>query len=69
MKPEQQAVYSGIVANGPTNEKAYDFIKPERARILPTAPDNIRGLQQTDEAWWAKNRAKQYERFQDWLLS
>ncbi len=69
LKPEQQAAYSSLVANGPTNEKAYDFIKPERAKILPTAPDNIKGLQMTDEAWWAKNRAKQYERFQDWLLS
>lgn len=69
MKPEQQAAYSSIVANGPTNEKAYDFLSPQRAKLLPTAPANIKNLQLTDEAWWAKNRAKQYERFQEWLLS
>jgi putative spermidine/putrescine transport system substrate-binding protein len=69
MNPEQQAAYSSIVANGPTNEKAYDFLTPQRAKLLPTAPANIKNLQLTNEAWWAKNRAKQYERFQEWLLS
>ena len=39
------------------------------AKLLPTAPANIKNLQLTDEGWWAKNRAKQYERFQEWLLS
>jgi putative spermidine/putrescine transport system substrate-binding protein len=69
LNPEQQAAYSSIVANGPTNEKAYDFLSPQRAKLLPTAPANIKNLQLTDEAWWAKHRAKQYERFQEWLLS
>ncbi len=68
MKPEQQAVYSSIVANGPSNTKAYQFIKPERAKILPTSPDNIKGLVRSDSVWWAENIVKMQERFQDWLL-
>ncbi len=68
MKPEQQAVYSNTVANAPTNQKAYDFISPERAKLLATSPENIKGLVPSDDLWWAANRDKIQERFQDWLL-
>ena len=37
--------------------------------LLPTAPANIKNLQLTDEAWWAKNRAKIETRFKEWMLS
>jgi putative spermidine/putrescine transport system substrate-binding protein len=69
MKPEQQAIYSNTVANAPTNQNAFQFIKPERAKVLATSPENIKGLAPSDEAWWAKNRSKVVERFNDWLLS
>jgi putative spermidine/putrescine transport system substrate-binding protein len=68
MKPEQQALYSNTVANAPTNTKAYEFIKPERAALLATSPENIKGLVPSNDAWWAANRDKVQERFQDWLL-
>jgi putative spermidine/putrescine transport system substrate-binding protein len=68
MKPEQQAAYSSIVANGPSNLKAYDFIKPERAKLLPTLPENLKNLTIRDFAWWGKNYAPTFERFQEWLL-
>lgn len=69
MKPEQQAIYSNTVANAPSNQLAYQFIKPERAKILATSPENLKGLGETDNLWWAQNRAKTVERFNDWLLS
>jgi len=69
MKPEQQAIYSSMVANGPSNQDAYKFIKPERAKVLATYPENLKGLAQADSPWWAANRAKVVERFNDWLLS
>lgn len=69
MKPEQQAIYSNTVANAPTNQNAYQFIKPERAKVLATSPENLKGLAASDEVWWAANRAKVVERFNDWLLS
>ena len=68
MHPERQAVYSNIVANGPTNLKAYGFIKPERAKVLPTLPENLAGLTIRDFAYWGKNYAAISERFQEWLL-
>jgi putative spermidine/putrescine transport system substrate-binding protein len=69
MKPEQQAIYSNTVANAPSNQNAYQFIKPERAKVLATSPENLKGLGATDNLWWAANRAKVVERFNDWLLS
>jgi len=68
MNPERQAAYSSIVANGPSNLKAYDFIKPERAKLLPTLPENLKELTQRDFAWWGKNYSPIFERFQEWLL-
>jgi putative spermidine/putrescine transport system substrate-binding protein len=68
MNPEQQALYSNTVANAPSNQKAYDYIKPERAKLLATSPENIKGLVPTDDQWWAQNRDKVQERFQEWLL-
>jgi len=68
MKPEQQAVYSSMVANGPSMLKAYDFIKPERARLLPTLPENLKNLKLRDFAYWGKNYAAISDRFQEWLL-
>jgi len=69
MKPEQQAIYSTMVANGPSNQLAYNFMPPERAEVLPTSPANIRGLAVSNSEWWGANRSKVQERFQDWLLS
>jgi putative spermidine/putrescine transport system substrate-binding protein len=67
-KPEQQAIYSNTVANGPSNQKAYEFIKPERAAVLATAPANFGGLAKSNSLWWVANNAKVQERFQEWLL-
>lgn len=69
MKPEQQAIYSSQVANGPSNQRAYEFISAERGAVLPTSTANIAGLVESDSAWWGANRARVQERFQDWLLS
>jgi putative spermidine/putrescine transport system substrate-binding protein len=68
MRSERQAAYSSIVANGPSNLKAYDFIPPERAKLLPTLPENLKDLTQRDFAYWGKNYAAVSDRFQEWLL-
>jgi putative spermidine/putrescine transport system substrate-binding protein len=68
MRPGPQAVYSSLVSNGPSNLKAYEFIRPERARILPTLPENLKGLTPRDFAYWGKHYAAVSERFQEWLL-
>ncbi|MFT3688489.1 ABC transporter substrate-binding protein [Paenirhodobacter sp.] len=67
-KAEQQAKFTDDLSYGPTNLRAYDFIAPERAAQLPTAPQNLSVMALADEAWWEANRAKVTERFNSWLL-
>jgi putative spermidine/putrescine transport system substrate-binding protein len=69
MDPHRQAAYGSLVANGPTNLDSYKYIEPQHARTLPTFPDNLKGLVQTNDAWWTENQAAVIERFEDWLLS
>ncbi|WPP00095.1 ABC transporter substrate-binding protein [Pseudomonas sp. HR96] len=68
MRPEHQAAYSSLVANGPSNRKAFDIITPERAKVLPSSPENIKGLSEMDAVWWGKNYDAVTERFQEWML-
>lgn len=67
-RADRQGAYCNIVANGPTNLKAYDFIKPERAKFLPTYPENFKTLAPFGEVYWAQNNGPIEERFQNWLL-
>lgn len=68
MRAEPQAAYCNPVANGPSNLKAYDFIRRERAENLPTYSANLKGLGPVDNDWWVANRSRVLDRFQDWLL-
>ncbi len=68
-RPEQQALFTDDLSYGPTNLKAYDHIDPERAKVLTTAPDNLKGMRIADENWWQDNRADMAERFNVWLLT
>ncbi|TMV54693.1 extracellular solute-binding protein, partial [Thioclava sp. BHET1] len=43
MDPKRQSVYTEVLAAGPTNMKAYDYIDAKLAKVLPTAPDHIKG--------------------------
>ena len=69
MQPEQQAIYSNTVANGPTNQNAYEFIKPERAKILATYPENLKGLAPTRRYLVGAEPQQGGRALQDWLLS
>jgi putative spermidine/putrescine transport system substrate-binding protein len=65
---KRQAEFVSRIAYGPTNPKAYDFIPPERAKYLPTAPDNLKLMMQSNTVWWSKNKEAALERFNAWLL-
>lgn len=66
---KRQAQFVEDLAYGPTNPKAYDYISKERAKFLPTAPDNLKLMTQSSTEWWGQNKAKAIERFNTWLLS
>ncbi|KLU21829.1 ABC transporter substrate-binding protein [Caballeronia mineralivorans PML1(12)] len=68
MRPDRQAVYASIVANGPSNSDALKLIDPKRAELLTTYPKNLERLIRRDSAWWGKNFDSANERYQEWLL-
>lgn len=66
---QRQAQFVAKLAYGPTNPKAYDFIPAERAKFLPTAPDNLKLMMQSNNTWWSKNKEAALERFNAWILT
>lgn len=66
--PKQQAIAAEKLGTGPSNPKAIDFVNPERATILPTHPDNVRGMAQLDYRFWGPRQEEATNRFNDWLL-
>jgi putative spermidine/putrescine transport system substrate-binding protein len=66
---QQQALYTPHVAYGPTNPSAFDYVDPERAKVLPTNPAYLPNMVAVDTAFWGKNKDSASERFESWLLS
>ncbi|MDP7497938.1 MAG: ABC transporter substrate-binding protein [SAR324 cluster bacterium] len=66
---EAQARYTPHVAYGPTNPSAYNYVDPERAKVLPTNPKYLKNMIEVDTDYWGKNKESAGERFQAWLLS
>ncbi|WP_182422276.1 ABC transporter substrate-binding protein [Aureimonas sp. ME7] len=67
--PERQAIFTEVLAYGPTNLDAYKTIPEERAASLPTSPANLEKMVVASEDWWSANRSATTERFNSWLLS
>ena len=65
---ERQAVVSETLAYGPANLDAFKSISAARAALLPTAPENLKLLRPTDDAWWAANYDPLFERFNAWVI-
>ena len=56
-RPDRQAQFAELIAYGPTNARAYDLIKPDRAKVLPTAPaQRGRQIVQNYDFWAADAR-------------
>ncbi|WP_242010659.1 extracellular solute-binding protein [Acetobacter musti] len=67
-RADRQAEYARHIANGPTNRRAFSYLAPERAAVLPTAPENFKGLTKFDAAWWGENTGWVAERFEEFML-
>jgi len=65
---QMQARFTDDLAYGPTNLGAYEYIRPERAQLLPTAPQNLVHMTLASEPYWQAHRAQLTERFNTWLL-
>jgi putative spermidine/putrescine transport system substrate-binding protein len=66
--PKRMADWTGILAYGPTNLQAYQYIDKKRADLLPTHPDHVKQMRVQDSAWYAQNLGKLNEQFKSWML-
>ncbi len=64
----RQASYTNALAYGPTNTSAFEKIPAARAKYLPTAPENFKGMVQINDDWWGANKDRMFDRFNAWLL-
>lgn len=54
---------------GPANRDALQYIDPDVAAVLPTAPHNLEVQFFENWAYWADNRERLVAQFEDWLLN
>ncbi|MBV4367181.1 ABC transporter substrate-binding protein [Erwinia sp. BNK-24-b] len=69
MDAKRQSLYTSDLACGPTTVKAYDFIDKQKALMLPTAPDHIKGLALLGADYWGEHQVALTERFEKWVIS
>src|SRR5262249_6577782 len=67
--PVPQARLSLLIPYGFVNNKAVDYLTPERLNVLPTAPQIRSQLFVYDAMWWADNRDKVIDKWNEWILS
>ena len=67
--PQRQAQAAELYGGGPSNPSAFDFVDPERAKVMPTHPDNIKGMALLDFRFWGPMQEEATKRFNDWLQS
>ncbi|NEV02205.1 ABC transporter substrate-binding protein [Bradyrhizobium uaiense] len=53
-RPESQAALAKLFIVGPLNKKAFDLIPADRAKLLPTYPENRAKTVTANPAWWSR---------------
>ena len=66
--PKRLAIYAERMNYGPANKKAYDFIKKEKAVLMPTYPENFAKGVVLDAEWYAENEADAERRWEAWKM-
>jgi putative spermidine/putrescine transport system substrate-binding protein len=68
IEPEQQAAFSKIALNTPTNNKALELLPKELVAQFGRTPELAKVQIVLDDNYWNDNYDKLNERFQEWLL-
>ena len=66
LQPDRQAEFARHIPYGPTNKRAFAMIPAEFAKRLPNAYAQQTFFQ--NAVWWAENRPRVAERWNQWLL-
>lgn len=56
-RPESQAALAQLFVIGPLNKKAFDLLPSERAKLLPTYPENLAKTALMSRGWWAQKES------------
>ena len=67
-RPDRQAARAIVLGSAPSNPKALATVPPDRARQLPTAPENLSRMLASNDDWWLASREEAIERFNAWLI-
>lgn len=68
MRPDRQAHFASLISYGPTNRAAFRHISADRAKELPSSPENMKKQWFHNEEWWAENAEKVFARWNSWIL-
>jgi putative spermidine/putrescine transport system substrate-binding protein len=68
LQPKVQAELTRSIAYGPTNKKAFEFVRPEDAAKLPSEPKHFAQSFDQDQDWWGDNLTEIGRRWQAWVL-
>ncbi|CPR21671.1 ABC transporter substrate-binding protein [Brenneria goodwinii] len=68
LQPEVQAKLTQYIAYGPTNKKAFDFVRPEDLTKLSSNPAYFANTFVQDAQWWADNLDQVGKVWQSWIL-
>jgi putative spermidine/putrescine transport system substrate-binding protein len=63
------ANFSRLVPYGPVNAEAFDYLRRDRADILPSSPTNKAVQFVEDWDYWSRNLDEVTLRFEEWLLA
>jgi putative spermidine/putrescine transport system substrate-binding protein len=66
--PKRQAGFAEWTYYGAANTKAYNFIKKEKAMLLPTYPENFAKAVVVDEDWYAEHEESVEQRWDAWRM-
>ncbi|RLM20316.1 ABC transporter substrate-binding protein [Brenneria alni] len=68
LQPEVQAKLTQYIAYGPTNKKAFDFVRPEDLVKLPSNPAYFSRSFVQNAQWWSDNLEQVGKVWQPWIL-
>jgi putative spermidine/putrescine transport system substrate-binding protein len=68
MRPDRQAALASLIAYGPTNQLAFNYISSERANDLPSSSENQKKGFWLSDQWWADNADDVTARWGKWIL-
>lgn len=65
-EPEQQAAFMNKVAYSTANIKGNELLDPERRKLMPLAPENLKFGFSIDDDYWTQNFDSLSQRFNSW---